>query len=103
MDAQEAAVLSQVEEVRLMVGLVPRSGQLADAVWRWLARHWSTVGAVISATVAVALLATSTLPSMLAPFVLGPLATIVVSAWITPADEARDPRLRADTRARRRV
>ena len=103
MDAQEAAVLSQVEEVGVMVGFVPRSGQLADAVWRWLARHWNTVGAVISATVAVALLATSTLPSMLAPFVLGPLGTIVVSAWITPVDGARDRRSKADTRARRRV
>jgi hypothetical protein len=48
-------------------------------------------------------LATSTLPSMLAPFVLGPLGTIVVSAWITAADEARDPRSTADSRAQRRV
>jgi hypothetical protein len=82
--AQEAAVLSQVEAVRSMVGYVPRPQRLTDAVWGWLETHWNTVSAILSVSVAAVLLATGKVPPLLVPFVLGPLGAVIVTALIAP-------------------
>lgn len=97
-------MLSRVEDVRVMVGFVPRSGRRKDAVWRWLVRHWNVVSALACITIAALLLATATLPSILAPFVLGPLGAIIVTALITPSSDAgRASRRTTDARVRRPV
>jgi len=77
-------VLSQVEAVRSMVGHVPRPQRLTDAVWGWLEMHWNTVSVILSVSVAALLLATGKVPPLLAPFVLGPLGAVIVTALIAP-------------------
>jgi hypothetical protein len=94
-------VLRQIETLRSMVGFVPRPGRLKDVVWTWLERHWTAVSVVVSTTVAALLLATATLPPLLAPFVLGPLAAVVVTALIAPRN-AVGQATRAERAQRRR-
>jgi hypothetical protein len=63
-------------------------GPLKNRLWRWLARHWNAVSVMVSVTIAVVLVATAALPPLLAPFVLGPLGAVVVSALIAPKGRA---------------
>jgi hypothetical protein len=75
-------VLIQGEAVRSRVELVPRLARLKDGVWRWLERHWNLVSVLVSGTVVAVLLVTSALPLLLAPFVLGPLGAVVMTALV---------------------
>jgi hypothetical protein len=66
----------------------PGLGRLKTKLWTWLEGHWNVVSVLLSVTVAGVLVATAALPPLLAPFVLGPLAAVVVSALISPKGRA---------------
>ena len=75
-------MLRQVETV----GFVPRPGRRKNAVWKWLAEHRNVASVAVSIMVTALLLATASIPPLLAPFVFGPLAAVVVTALIAPRD-----------------
>jgi hypothetical protein len=81
-------VLSQVKAFRSISAFVPGLGRLKSRLWSWLEGHWNVVSVLLSLTVAGVLVATAALPPLLAPFVLGPLGAVVVSALIAPKGRA---------------
>lgn len=77
----------RVDVIRTTFEVAPSSTQRADAVWEWLETHWYTVIVGVSLVAAGLLLATAAIPPLLAPFVLGPLGAVAMTALLAPKGE----------------